>query len=173
MKTIMKVAVDQLYELLCLRAENPEEYDFRIGYGGLYTAAWDEPAGLPMAGPVNETMAECRMREVNRSAVIVTPRQPFLEWLRAVDPSNAELTLSDLAEEPDIYLVPECESDGQFDRHLRRLFPAIFENELGGWWTDEDAWPTNRTFRLFREWFEIRKHSLLFDLSRGTLNHIS
>jgi hypothetical protein len=43
MKAIMKSAVDRVYELVCLREENPSEYEFRIAHGLLYTASWDEP----------------------------------------------------------------------------------------------------------------------------------
>ena len=42
----------------------------------------------------------------NRSALIVIPRQPFLDWLHAADPTSHELTLPDLAREPNIYLIP-------------------------------------------------------------------
>jgi hypothetical protein len=44
---------------------------------------------------------------INRSAIIVKPAQPFLEWLHRVDPTSAHLTLDDLRREPTIYLLPE------------------------------------------------------------------
>jgi len=47
MKAIMKNAVDRVYELLCLREENPKEYDYRIMRGSLYAASWDEPEEFP------------------------------------------------------------------------------------------------------------------------------
>jgi hypothetical protein len=65
------------------------------------------------------------MRKLNRSAVIVIPKQPFLDWLHFVDPTTTELTLQDLCREPTIYLILECESDDEFERRLQDLFPVI------------------------------------------------
>jgi hypothetical protein len=49
------------------------------------------------------------MDMINRSALLVKPGQPFLDWLRRVDPTSAQLTLEDLRREPTIYLLPERE----------------------------------------------------------------
>lgn len=43
MKMIMKNAVDHVYALLCLKSENPAEYESRISFGERYTTQWDEP----------------------------------------------------------------------------------------------------------------------------------
>ena|ERR1700676_4367132 len=48
------------------------------------------------------------MLALNRSAIVVRPKLPFLDWLHAADPTSATLTLADLGREPTIYLVPEC-----------------------------------------------------------------
>ena len=49
------------------------------------------------------------MEAINRSAIVVKPAQPFLDWLHRVDPTSAQLTLDDLSLEPTIYLLPECQ----------------------------------------------------------------
>ena len=46
---------------------------------------------------------------LNRSAIVVKAEQAFLDWLYAADPSSRDLTLLDLAREPTIYLIPECD----------------------------------------------------------------
>jgi len=104
------------------------------------------------------------MREVNRSAIVLTPKQPFLEWLHSVDATSSDLTLTDLGQEPTIYLIGECESDQDFISQLREAQRAIFEDQLDGWWNDRAAWPRERTFDTFRRWFDFRLHSLVFDL---------
>jgi len=44
MKAIMKSAVDQVYQLLVLRDESPDdEYESKIRLGERYTVKWDEP----------------------------------------------------------------------------------------------------------------------------------
>jgi hypothetical protein len=40
------------------------------------------------------------MRSLNRTGVMVIPKQPFLDWLRQIDDTSDELTLADLAREP-------------------------------------------------------------------------
>jgi hypothetical protein len=43
MKVIIKDAVDQIYALLVLKIENPDEYERKIQYGVRYTTQWDHP----------------------------------------------------------------------------------------------------------------------------------
>jgi hypothetical protein len=41
---------------------------------------------------------------LNRSAVVVKPKQPFLDWLRTADPTSGGITLGELEQDPTIYL---------------------------------------------------------------------
>ena len=110
------------------------------------------------------------MREVNRSAIVVIPKQPFLDWLRSVDPTSAGLSLSDLEDEPTVYLVKECESDEDFSVRLQQIAPAIFADQLDGWWRVQSDWPARRTIRKFRHWFDCRFHSVVLDLDDGPIS---
>ena len=47
------------------------------------------------------------MLALNRSAIDLRPKPPFLEWLHAADLQSVSLTLADLGREPTIYLVSE------------------------------------------------------------------
>ena len=51
---------------------------------------------------------------LNRMAVVVTAKAPFLEWLHAVDPASRDITLDTLNDEPSVYLLPECADDALF-----------------------------------------------------------
>ena len=51
------------------------------------------------------------MDTLNRSAIVVKPKQPFLDWLHAADPTSHEITSLDVCREPTIYLIPECDTD--------------------------------------------------------------
>ena len=46
----------------------------------------------------------------------------------------------------------------------RAGFPDLFESMHEGWVTDEARWPKNRTFEMFREWFEVQMSSIAQDL---------
>ena len=51
MKTIMKNAVDRVYALLCLKDENPAEYESQIAFGERNTLRWDEPGPVKARNP--------------------------------------------------------------------------------------------------------------------------
>jgi hypothetical protein len=104
------------------------------------------------------------MSTLNRSAIVVEPRQPFLDWLHSADPTSRSLTLRALVSEPTIYLIPECDTDTEVNEVLRGLCEEIFIEQLAGWFTDEATWPPDRSFDAFRRWFTFRHHSMLTDL---------
>ena len=105
------------------------------------------------------------MLALNRSAIVVRPKLPFLEWLHAADPTSGTLTLADLALEPTIYLVSECADAEQERAALQTVFLAIFENQLDGWSRDRTTWPSSRSFGIFSQWFDCQFHSTLLDLA--------
>lgn len=54
MKAIMKNAVDRVYTLLCLKSEDPLQYERQIRFGERYTTRWDDPKrvdGLLISDP--------------------------------------------------------------------------------------------------------------------------
>lgn len=114
-----------------------------------------------------------RMVTVNRSAVVVTPKQPFLDWLHEADRTSGDLTLRDLCLEPTIYLIPECETDADVHDALRRLCQEIFDEQLAGWYNDTATWPLDRSFDIFRRWFDYSHHSVLVDLCDDDLSRES
>src|SRR5215475_5128311 len=81
------------------------------------------------------------MDMVNRSAIVVRPAQPFLDWLHRVDPTRAQLTLGDLRREPTIYLLPEWETEGEALEHLAEVSSEIFKEQLNGWYRVPSVWP--------------------------------
>lgn len=108
---------------------------------------------------------------LNRSAIVIRPLQPFLDWVHEVVPTSQSLGFADLYREPNVYLLPETTSPEDADRLVQRCFGTIFEAELGGWFRDPSDWPTKQTFRLFRAWFEYTYHSMLFDLAENYLSY--
>lgn len=107
---------------------------------------------------------------LNRSAVIVRPKQPFLDWVRDVDDEDAPPVRADDMG-PTLYLVPVSEDPADAERILKRVFAEIFCRELEGWFTDEECWPTDRTFRMFKEWFEIEHVEMVEDVGRGPVEN--
>src|ERR1039458_5284211 len=98
------------------------------------------------------------MDTLNRSAIVVRPKQPFLDWLHSADPTSRHLTLPDLLRSPgsissrSVTRMPmsatSCEKCDE-----------IFIEQLAGWFTDETTWPTNLDFDTFCRWFDFQHHS--------------
>jgi hypothetical protein len=101
---------------------------------------------------------------LNRSAIVVKPRQPFLDWLHSADPTSHRLTLRDSTREPTIYLIPECDTEEDVREVLEELCEEIFVAQLAGWFRDEQAWPQDLGFDAFCRWFDFQHHSMLVDL---------
>jgi len=111
------------------------------------------------------------MEMINRSAIVVKPAQPFLNWLHRVDPTSAHLTLDNLRLEPTVYLLPECESKEEAIEYLREVCTEIFEEQLNGWYRAPSAWPTERDLNAFVRWFEWCFHSMVVDLGDDPIEH--
>lgn len=111
------------------------------------------------------------MNMLNRSAIVVKPRQPFLDWLHAADSTSAPLTMADLVRESTIYLIPECDTSDEVDEVLRELCDEIFEEQLAGWYSDQSMWPRDRSLAAFSQWFDYQHHSILVDLCGEPLRY--
>ena len=98
---------------------------------------------------------------LNRAALIVRPKQPYMAWAAGLD--DSELVPSFDGEQT-VYLVPAFEDDDEAEDVLAQVYAEIFEDQLFEWHTDEDAWPKGRTLAMFKEWFHIEMHSVVEDL---------
>ena len=107
---------------------------------------------------------------LNRSAVLVTPRQPFVDWLRSVDTSSADLEVEDVCA-PTIYLLAGAEDDEVLERLVCEASRRIFEDQLEGWYRVRSRWPITRDFETFCLWFDYRAEALLLDLCEDPLAH--
>jgi hypothetical protein len=107
---------------------------------------------------------------LNRSVLTLRAKQPFLDWLRSLpDPVSDEVTLETLSEDNTAYLTPDHEDNDERDEILEQAFGLIFEDQLAGWWTEEEAWPEDRSLATFLAWFDVAWHSLVEDLVDGPL----
>src|SRR5689334_14095454 len=101
---------------------------------------------------------------LNRLAVVVTAKQPLVDWVNVADPGGLEITLQTATEDNNVYLLPECDSPEDYTEMIRRVWPAIFDAELWQWYTDENLWPAKRSLQMFNEWFEYSFHPMITDL---------
>jgi hypothetical protein len=108
------------------------------------------------------------MASINRCAIGVGPRQPLIAWSRQV---SGESGMAWREEDHSLYLIPAYETPAEGEQRLREVYETIFFSELESWCLDPAAWPTPRSYEMFREWFSIRFYDLVEDLSTADLEH--
>lgn len=97
---------------------------------------------------------------VKRSALLLTPKKPFFDWLSNIDPIDPGLkdTL-----ESSVYLLPDFEEKQQMEKWLTVNFDQLFCDQLNNWYIDDSLWVQNRTFNMFQEWFHYSMHIMIWD----------
>jgi len=68
-----------------------------------------------------------------------------------------------------IDLVSDYEDPKDAEKDLKRVHHEIFCRELYGWYTDERIWPQDRSWRVFKAWFDIEHFDLIEDVGAGPL----
>ena len=105
---------------------------------------------------------------LNRSAVVVRPKQPFVDWLKSVEELDLpDMTLDQL--EKTLYLVPDYEDPEDAEKVLKKVCDEIFCRELAGWYTDEETWPHDRSLKVFKQWFDIEHFDVVEDVGRAPI----
>ena len=94
---------------------------------------------------------------INRTAIILKPLQPFLDWYSTIEPGYV-----DDSSEVNTYLISEDVDD--VERWLKNRFDKLFSMELRDWYIDPKRWPKKRTYVMFRQWFEVSVSSMVYDL---------
>lgn len=126
-------------------------------------------------------MDEFYYPDINRSALIVKVKKPFLDWLiytsKEYDPPEDELDPNLLKTEgfdsKFVYLIPIYDDIDSYEKFLKENYKEIFEHELSGWYTDPKMWPKNRSWKVFQEWFEYEIQSMVFDMVKNeSLNYL-
>ncbi|MGF1558561.1 MAG: hypothetical protein ACFCUL_05670 [Flavobacteriaceae bacterium] len=104
---------------------------------------------------------------VDRNAVLVAPKKPFFAWLNHLYPKDPikEHQMND----HHIYLIHEVGSDQEFEDWLSNHYVDLFENELAAWHTNQTDWPKPMSLALFKKWFQVQLHSIVYDFEQDAL----
>lgn len=104
---------------------------------------------------------------LNRAAILLHYRQPAVDWVNQIDPApdTDPETVETINEERTVYLISDADAETQadVDAWIEANHEALFESELEEWCTEPDLWPADRSLKAFREWFDVRCHTLLID----------
>jgi len=95
---------------------------------------------------------------INRNALIIKPLQPFLDWLNAIYPEDPVNEVN----EPSIYLIDDSIDD--VEKWLKKNYDTFFTMELNDWHTNKKEWPQRRSYKMFRQWFNVDISTMLYDM---------
>ncbi len=97
---------------------------------------------------------------VKRTAIVIKPKEPFFVWLLNLD---NDTRVEEIELDSDMYLLPDFDSIEEMEKWLKKNYDDLFMNQMNNWWTDEDLWVPNRTFKMFKEWFDYQLHMMIWD----------
>ncbi|MFT7611501.1 MAG: hypothetical protein ACI9J3_000446 [Parvicellaceae bacterium] len=97
---------------------------------------------------------------INRSAIILKPLQPFVDWLNNLYPNDE---IGDIRE-INTYLVADEIED--LETYLKKKFDKFFIMELEEWHTNKKEWPQKRNYKMFNLWFRVETSQLIYDLEK-------
>lgn len=83
-----------------------------------------------------------RVRIINRTAIVVEPKEPYFAWARTLDDDESSIDAMSRENLTSVYLVEE---DEEPEKVLQRHWDWIFEEKLYSWHRDQQAWPRKRT----------------------------
>jgi hypothetical protein len=110
------------------------------------------------------------LKWVNRIAIIVTPKQPLIDWVNKVFPEDPILNFFDSKNDnSNVYLLSDDFDMEEIENYLIKNYKQIFHHELFEWCEDESLFPNKITFKLFNNWFDFSIQTMVFDLSAGQI----
>ena len=104
------------------------------------------------------------MKYLNRSAIVVKYKTPFLEWVTSNQKGSIKFSLNKINNDNIVYLIEEYDDLCHLEEIIKLHYKSIFKDVLKGWCKDKSKWPRKMSLKLFNEWFEIIDHSRLKDL---------
>ncbi|MCF6306323.1 MAG: hypothetical protein L3J09_00025 [Flavobacteriaceae bacterium] len=98
---------------------------------------------------------------IDRYAVVLIPKQPFIDWINEIYPDE-NTTLN--SKESNVYLVNNSFKD--MEAWLKRNYKMFFMMELEDWSSDKKDWPKKQTYKMFQQWFSVSTSNLVYDIEQ-------
>jgi hypothetical protein len=101
---------------------------------------------------------------LNRTALVVTPKRRFIEWVNRLPDAGTPLRPDELHSLRNVYAVATGDLPPDLQEVIDTYWEEIFAQFLREWVTDESLWPANRTPHTFRDWFGVELIEFVADL---------
>ncbi|HSH82471.1 MAG TPA: hypothetical protein VLA19_28405 [Herpetosiphonaceae bacterium] len=109
------------------------------------------------------------MDVINRAVAVIKPRQPYLDWAKSIPGPADDVTLDEVRTDCTAILIPDFDDPAEAEAFIATIAGDLFEMELDSWDRDPRTWPVNRSYAIFREWFDVEIHSIVLDASDDDL----
>lgn len=97
---------------------------------------------------------------IDRYGIVVKPLKPFADWLFNLYPEDGYPEFI----ESSIYMVNDEIDD--LEAWLKKKFDKFFMFELENWHTFKKEWPQKRTYKMFKQWFQVELSTMVFDMEK-------
>lgn len=67
------------------------------------------------------------MQSINRTAAVIKPKQPFVDWLNSLPDDDHVYNLEELSSDNLIFLIPDAQSPDEAIDYIRKKHNLIFE----------------------------------------------
>lgn len=109
------------------------------------------------------------MRLLNRTAITIRPKQPYLDWANSFTDGGPTFQVARARTYGTAFLLPEAEFETEIEEWIAENSAWLFEFQLSAWSEDESSWPPDRGAKTFGEWFEVDIHETVVDLAEHEL----
>ena len=93
---------------------------------------------------------------LNRQSIIIKPLQPFQDWYYNLYPEDNDFKIVN-----SVYLINE---DIDVESWLKKKYDTIFALELQSGHDNKKEWPQKRSYKMFKQWFQVEVSLLVYDL---------
>jgi len=107
------------------------------------------------------------MESINRTAVVVKPKQSFIDWLN--DNDDDDHMVGDIIGDGTIFLLPEYDYLDDLRQYVKNIYDDLFVYMLEGWVDNQCQMPEHMTSEMFLEWFDIEIIGEVFDLVKDEI----
>ena len=103
-----------------------------------------------------------------RSLIVMRPREPFMEWVRGLQPDFKDVTLEHGRRRGSAaFLVPAIGDVRSAEAFFEAHWPRFFSQALYRIAPQRKRWPKQLSLDMMKEWFDIETCAEVYDLGEG------
>lgn len=106
----------------------------------------------------------------NRDIIQLNPTKLYLDWVNYISDTSENLSLKYI--ETITFLIPNFENRQDFEDWIEVNYCLIFDIRLNYFCIYRSQWPENRTFSLFKSWFDLGYSNMILDLEQKPIDNI-